>query len=233
MPHPYWPLFDLVVRTPRLTLRYLDDALAVELATLAAAGIHDPDTMPFAMPWTDVPSPELEQNAFRFYWRCRAETTPDSWQLQFAVLEGAETVGSTSLIASAFGVVRTFETGSWLGRRFQGRGLGTEMRIASLHLGFLGLGALEATTGAFDDNMASLGVTRKLGYEPNGVAVHERRGARAQSHRFRMTRQYFRDHVQRDDIEIEGDAAVRELLGIPPTAARPPVSDTLRVSDTS
>jgi RimJ/RimL family protein N-acetyltransferase len=214
MPHPYWPLFDLVVRTPRITVRYLDDALAVELATLAAAGIHDPDTMPFADPWTDVPSADLERNPLRFYWRSRAETSPDSWNLLFAVLEGDEVVGSTSIGSSGFPVVRTFETGSWLGGRFQGRGLGTELRIATLHLGFLGLDALEARTGAFEDNPASLGVTRKLGYEPNGVAVHDRRGARAVSHRFLMTRQYFLDHVRRDDVTIEGDAGARELLGI-------------------
>ena len=27
MPHPHWPLFDVEVRTPRLTLRYADDIL--------------------------------------------------------------------------------------------------------------------------------------------------------------------------------------------------------------
>lgn len=219
MPHPYWPLFDLVVRTPRLTVRYLDDALAAELATLAAAGIHDAGTMPFAIPWTDVPSPELERNAFRFYWQSRAETTPASWNLNFAVLEDDQVVGSTSMIANAFPAVRAFETGSWLGRRFQGRGVGTEMRVASLHLGFLGFDASTATTGAFEDNQASLGVTRKLGYQPNGVALHERRGERAQSQRFLMTRQHFLEHVRRDDVEITGDAAVREFLEIP-------VSDT-------
>ena len=42
MGHPYWPLFDLEVRTPRITMRYVDDDLAVEMATLAAKGIHDP-----------------------------------------------------------------------------------------------------------------------------------------------------------------------------------------------
>jgi RimJ/RimL family protein N-acetyltransferase len=215
----YWPLFDLVVRTPRLTLRYVDDALAVELATLAAGGIHDPDTMPFAMPWTDVPSPALELNALRFYWRSRAETSPESWNLLFAVLQGDDVVGSTSIGADGFPVVRTFETGSWLGRRFQGRGLGTEMRVATLHLGFLGLDALEARTGAFQDNQASLGVTRKLGYEPNGVTVHDRRGMRAYIDRFRMTRQHFHDHVRRNDVEIDGDAAVRELLGIETVSA--------------
>ena len=214
MPHPYWPLFDLVVRTPRLTLLYVDDALAVELATLAAAGVHDPDTMPFAMPWTDVPSPELGPNSLRFFWRSRADTAPESWNVPFAVLEDTNVVGSTSIGADGFPVVRTFETGSWLGRRFQGRGLGTEMRVATLHLGFLGLDALEARTGAFQDNHASLGVTRKLGYEPNGVTVHDRRGIRAYIDRFRMSRQHFLDHVRRDDVEIDGDAALRESLGI-------------------
>lgn len=219
MAHAYWPMFDLVVRTPRITLRYLDDTLAVELATLAAGGIHDAATMPFADPWTDVPSPELERNALRFYWRTRAETAPEAWNLLFAVLDGGRVVGSTSIGAKGFAVVRTFETGSWLGRSFQGRGLGTEVRIATLHLGFLGLDASIAMTGAFEDNPASLGVTRKLGYQPNGVAFHERRGERAQSHRFLMTRQHFLDHVHRDDVEIDGDAAVRKLLEIEPVSA--------------
>ena len=92
MPHPHWPLFDLVVRTPRITVRYLDDALGDQLAALAAQGVHDPEFMPFALPWTDVPSPELERNALRWYWRSRAETGPDSWNLQFAVFEGDELV---------------------------------------------------------------------------------------------------------------------------------------------
>jgi RimJ/RimL family protein N-acetyltransferase len=175
--------------------------------------------MPFAMPWTDVPSPELGPNALRFFWRSRAETDPESWNVALAVLEGDNVVGSTSIGADGFPVVRTFETGSWLGRRFQGRGLGTELRVATLHLGFLGLDALEARTGAFQDNQASLGVTRKLGYEPNGVTVHDRRGMRAYIDRFRMSREHFHDHVRRDDVEIEGDAAVREQLGIETVSA--------------
>ena len=35
MTHPYWPLFDLVVRTPRLELRPPDDSMLVELARCA------------------------------------------------------------------------------------------------------------------------------------------------------------------------------------------------------
>ena len=70
------------------------------------------------------------------------------------------------------------------------------------------------TTAAFADNGPSTGVTRKLGYEPNGVGWHERRGQRAEINRFVMSRQHFLDHIHRDDIEIEGDAEVRDFLGI-------------------
>jgi hypothetical protein len=42
--------------------RPVDDELAVQLAALAAGGVHDPDFMPFMIPWTDVPSPQQERN---------------------------------------------------------------------------------------------------------------------------------------------------------------------------
>ena len=214
MAHPHWPLFDLEVHTPRLSMRYLDDELGTELATLAARGIHDSEFMPFSMPWSDAASPDLERDALRYYWRCRAETLPTGWSLQFAAIESGTVVGTTGLIATDFPVARTFETGSWLGRAHQGRGLGTELRMATLQLGFLGLDALVATTGAFRDNGPSLGVTRKLGYEPNGIGTHDRRGAYAEIERYRMTRDRFVAEVQRDDIEIVGDERARELLGV-------------------
>ena len=65
--------------------------------------------MPFADPWTDAPSSQLERNALRFYWQSRAATSPESWSLLFAVLLGDEVVGSTSIGADGFPVVRTFE----------------------------------------------------------------------------------------------------------------------------
>jgi RimJ/RimL family protein N-acetyltransferase len=213
MPHPHWPLFDVEVRTPRLTLRYADDVALTELATLAAKGIHDPERMPFAVPWTDVDPPELERQAFRFWWGCRAETSPARWSLNLVALVDATVVGTTSLIASEFAVTRAFETGSWLGREYQGQGLGKEMRYATLQLGFDGFGAEQATTGAFTDNPASLGVTRSLGYEPNGRLRHERRGELAESLRFRMSREHW-DTIRRDDITLHGVEAAAEMLGL-------------------
>ena len=66
MGNEHWPLFDLEVRTPRLTLRYLDDTLARKVLDVAKQGVHDPAAMPFSIPWTDLPSPEMEQEAMRF-----------------------------------------------------------------------------------------------------------------------------------------------------------------------
>ena len=214
MGHPHWPLFDLEVRTPRLTLRYIDDELGVALVDLVHGGMHDPDFMPFAMPWTDVEPEVLGRNSFQYWWRCRADTTVDSWDINLAVIENGQVVGATGLGAKAFPVRRWFETGSWLGRRHQGRGLGAELRIATLHLGFLGFDGEVAGTGAFADNGPSLGVTRKLGYEPNGIDRLVRRGEPGELHRYRMSRRHFLEHVRRDDITISGDDRVRELLGI-------------------
>jgi len=214
MTHPFWPFFDLCVRTPRLELRGIDDATAAELASLAARGIHDPDFMPFAFEWTDVPPPQLQVNTMQFYWRCRAELSASRWNLNFAVVVDGEVVGTTGMLAEHFPTLRTFETGSWLGRAHQGGGLGTEMRVATLHLGFLGFGARVATTAAFEDNGPSLGVTRKLGYAPNGVTERIRRGVPARSHQFVMTAAHFDQHVRRDDVELVGVETCLPRLGL-------------------
>jgi len=104
------------------------------------------------------------------------------------------------------------ETGSWLGRRFQGRGVGTAMRTAVLALAFEGLGARRAETGAFEDNPASLAVTRKLGYRPNGDAIHDREGEAARELHFAMSLDDWRA-VPRPEVVIGGLDACRELLG--------------------
>lgn len=215
MTHPHWPLFDLEVRTPRLTMRYIDDEAATELATLAAGGIHDPEFMPFGMPWTRHDSPELERQALQYFWRCRVETSPTNWVINFAVIVDGRVVGSSGLMAEGFPTMRQFETGSWLGREFQGRGIGTEMRIATLAVGFAGLGAEWATTGAWHDNGPSLGVTTKLGYARQGHRRMLRDSAHGDvMHTFEMSRAHFDDHLRRDDIELAGIDAVRGQLAI-------------------
>jgi hypothetical protein len=192
MAHPIWPLFDLRVRTPRLELRYVDDQLATELAVLASKGIHDPGFMPFANPWTDAASPDLERSSLQYYWRCRADTTAEGWMLNFAVIVDGAAIGTTSLLSGQFPL----------------------LRAASLQLGFLGLLAEVATTAAFHDNAASRGVTHHIGYREVGRSRVLRREAPTIKVSYELSRDEWQQHVRRDDIEITGDVAARELLGI-------------------
>jgi RimJ/RimL family protein N-acetyltransferase len=213
MANAHWPLFDLDIRTPRLALRYIDDELAHRLTQVAVRGIHDPAVMPFTIPWTDLPSPQLEQEAMRFWARTRAEVHPASWNLQFAVLMEGAVIGVCDLMATHFPALRQFTTGSWLGLEFQGQGFGTEMRRAALTLGFDGLGAEYAHTAAWHDNAASLGVTHSLGYEQVGRRRELRRGAPDEQLEFRMSRDHW-DSIRRDDIVLQGVDSARNFLGL-------------------
>jgi RimJ/RimL family protein N-acetyltransferase len=215
MSHPHWPFFDLRIRTPRLELRYPDDELLCEVADLAARGIHPPDRMPFNEPWSRTPPGELQVKSLQFWWARRAGLTPDDWGLSFAVLEDGQPVGVQDLFAKQFPVRRCFETGSWLGIDHHGRGIGTEMRSAVLHFGFEGLQAGVAETSAFEDNPESQGVSRKLGYEPNGRSVRAREGEPATMLMFAMSRQIW-EARRRHDIVIEGLEPCLPLLGLAP-----------------
>jgi RimJ/RimL family protein N-acetyltransferase len=213
MAHPYWPLFDLRIRTPRLELRLPTDDDLVALASLASQGVHDPDTMPFTIPWTDQPSPELERSALQWWWRQRAEWTPQRWSYAAAVFVDGEPVGIQDLAGADFNNLRSVSTGSWLGRRFQGQGIGKEMRAAVLHLAFEGLGAVEAYSGAWHDNVASRAVSARLGYFDNGERIEARRGQPDRIVHFRLDRETWRRH-RRSDIAIEHLDACLPLFGV-------------------
>lgn len=202
-PVDHWPLFALRVRTPRLELVGVDDELAAALADLAAEGIHEPGFRPFLMAWDEVPPPHLQRNTLQFFWRQRSTWAPTSWRCGLAVLVGGQAVGVQGFEAEDFPTRRTILSGSWLGRAHQGRGVGTEMRAAMLHLAFAGLGAVRAESGAWHDNAASLAVSRKLGYEENGDEWRRRGDAADREVRLVLTRERWEQH-RRDDIEIEG-----------------------------
>ena len=208
-----WPLFDLRICTPRLELRPPSDADVFALVELAAQGVHDPETMPFRIPWTDVPPPQFQRNALQFHWGLRSMWTPQRWHLACAVSVDGEIVGQQDILGADFAHTRTFETGSWLGRAHQGKGIGKEMRAAVLHLGFVGLEATRAETGAYEENHASLGVTTALGYEPNGSAIFAPRGEPQTELKFAMSREAF-ERTRRDDITIENLEPCLPLFGL-------------------
>jgi RimJ/RimL family protein N-acetyltransferase len=208
-----WPLFGLVLRTPRLELRLPSLRQLAGLGELAAEGVHDPAVMPFLTPWTDKPPKERARSVLQWQWREWAELSADKWSLGFVVLREDDVVGTQELGATDFAVVREVGTGSWLGRRHQGRGIGTEMRAAVLHLAFAGLGARQATSGAFADNPASLAVSRKLGYRPDGVRHRKRREEEAAVElRLRLDRAAWEAH-RTVPVEIGGLELCLPLLG--------------------
>lgn len=169
MTSPHWPLTGLRLHTPRLELRWPSLADLDALAALAAAGVHDPQVQPFSAAWTDVEAAELPARSLRFFWSQWASWQPANWELSLAVVHQSVVVGVQALKAADFAVLREVHTGSWIGRRYQGRGIGTEMRAAVLSLAFDGLRAEYARSTAHSDNAASLGVSRKLGYVDDGI----------------------------------------------------------------
>ncbi len=212
MGNPYWPLFDVRVRTPRLEIRLPTDEDLYRLVALVDDGVHDPATMPFASPWTDAPAPRRARESLQWWWGRRAQWRPDDWSFTGAVFVDGEPVGVQDLSAKQFATLRTVGTGSWIGRRHQGRGLGKEMRAAVLHLAFDGLGAEAAHSGAFDDNAASLAVSRSLGYSANGEQLELRRGRPARMVNLRLDRAAWLAG-RRDDIVVTGLGGCQHLFG--------------------
>lgn len=208
-----WPLAELEVITPVLRLSHVTDELADQLARLAAEGIHDPATMPFAVPWTDAISPELERNTVAYFQQTRAEVSTAHWDVPLAVIVGDDAVGVCAVTADGFLTRRTVSTGSWLGRRYQGHGLGREMRTAALQLIFAGFDADVARTAAWHDNAASLGVTRSLPYVQTGSSRQSRRGVFDTMLEFAMTRAQW-ETLRRRDIELIGVDAVIDQLAL-------------------
>ncbi len=103
-------------------------------------------------------------------------------------------------------------TGSWLGKSQQGQGIGTEMRAAALHLAFTELGAEEAVSGALEHNLASQSISRKLGYQSDGIKRHTVRGVGRTERRLRLTRAAW-EHHRTIPVTIDGVARCLPLFG--------------------
>jgi RimJ/RimL family protein N-acetyltransferase len=209
-----WPLWQLELRTPRLTLRPDDDAGVVELMAEACRGVHPPQEMPFEAAWTDAAPEHMVRNGMKFHWHNRAECQPDNWQVTFLVRQEGKVIGSQGLSGKDFAVTREVSSGSWLGMRFQGRGLGIEMRAAVLMFAFDHLGARTARSAAFLDNPRSTGVSRHLGYEPHGTYVVKRRGVAAMSQWWLLTAERFAAHRPAWKLEVSGTEAALPMFGL-------------------
>lgn len=176
------PLLGLRITAGPVELRGVTDDLIVPLAELASTGIHDPDLMPFYTPWSLASAAEMPRTMGQFHWGQRAGFSVTKWGADLAVFYEGELVGVQGISTQDYLVTRTAETGSWLNRRYQGRGIGTAMRQVICAFAFDCLDAEQITSGAYADNPASLAVSRKCGYTENGFEFKTRMDKRATLH---------------------------------------------------
>ena len=213
-----WPLRHLVLRTPRLELRPDDDAGLLELAEEALRGVHPPDRMPFGIPWTDADPRYIGRGTLQYHWSKRAQLAPEDWTIGFLVRLDGRVIGVQDVTGRQFGTTREVSTGSWIGMRHQRRGIGTEMRAAVLLFAIDHLGAERARSSAFADNAASLRVSEKLGYRPDGTEWLIRRGERAEQVRLLLRAA---DLVRPAwTLQVEGVEACLPLLQAGPAQPR-------------
>ncbi|MFC8797254.1 GNAT family N-acetyltransferase [Promicromonospora sp. NPDC057138] len=210
------PTFGLRVRWDDLELRLADDPELLALAELAADGVHGPDVSPFSRPWAQGTREEVRRSVVTRQWIRRGRIAVDDWSLALGVFRDGEIIGTQAVSAKDFQVTRSGHTGSWLGLRHQGQGIGTRMRLMALHLAFEGLDAAEMLSEAFEDNPASNAVSRRLGYTANGSRVTAREGNSVVEKGYRMTRQLWdaRPENLRPEIMLDGLSPVRTFFGI-------------------
>lgn len=209
---PHWPLHGLSLCTPELELRPVTEA---DLPGLAAQLSVDLEVDPTATRYDGLSDADNRAVALhQGYWRSVGTWRPESWALPFAVWHGDDVVGSQTLEGEDFPRLRTVDSASWLAPEARGRGWGVQARAAILALAFGPLGATAAITSAWHDNGASLGVSRSLGYQPNGVTTHWRGDRPDEMVHLRLTREQWRDSPWRDRVEVRGFEPCRPFFGL-------------------
>jgi len=209
----YAPL-HVRVSTPRLELVAATDTLLEQLQVLVRDGKAMADPPPYDDPMSLYePDPKARLHTWlRGIWRARCSATPDSWRLSFAVVVDECVVGMQDLLGLQFGTHKTVTSFSWLSSTVRRAGLGTEMRHAILHLVFDGMGALEASSDAFVDNLGSNRVSEARLPTKRGRVGHQERSAGPAP--VVATDALGLASVRRTDIQLHGVDACKAALGL-------------------
>lgn len=185
------------------------------LDAVARHGVYDDERVfPFLRDWPSDAGTTGGLSSMQFYWRNWSSWTPASWTLCMMVEHDGEFVGCQDLMGEDFVARRTLETGSWLLLPHQSKGIGTLMRQAVCAFAFDRLGAVEMTSSAMVGNDRSLGVSRKVGYEPNGVrrlTSLDGAGVRIEQLVRLVPETFVRSAVK---VECEGVEAFRRFIGL-------------------
>ena len=209
--HAYWPLLDLRLISGDLELTPLVEADLAEVVRLMPADLElNPAAPRFAV---DEPT-QRGVVVHQEYWRSYGTWTTEAWRFHLAARRDGRLLGLQELEGNEFPRLRTVDTSSWLVENVRGKGIGKAMRRAVLALAFDHLGALAAITSAWHDNHASLGVSRSLGYRPNGESLLVRgEGVDTLVH-LRMTVADWRSTGGAPDVTVTGVPEALPLFGL-------------------
>ncbi|MGI9365646.1 MAG: GNAT family N-acetyltransferase [Rhizobiaceae bacterium] len=168
---------DILV-TRRLTLR---PPLDVDAEAITAA-LQNKDVTRML---TNVPNPYGLEDAVRYV--KRVEKQKDAVYLS---IHRQKLIGMVSIRPTDSG---TNDLGYWLERSAWGNGFMSEATRAAVSHAFRKLGLNSITSGAYEDNRASMAVLRKLGFEPDGESLghNPTRGCKVTCKRMVLTRQRF------------------------------------------
>lgn len=208
----YWPMFDLRLTTPDLELRHLSEA---DLGPLAAIIPKDAEQAPSSTTYPGVdPSRGRGIVVHQDYWRARGSWRPESWALSFGVFRDGELLGYQGLEGDDFATPRTVDSSSFLTNASRGQGFGKQMRAAVLTLAFGALDAQFAITSAWSDNVASLGVSRAVGYVDNGVTAQRRGESAGEMIHLRLTRERWLTSGWAERMTVEGIDECMPFFGL-------------------
>lgn len=207
-----FPPFGLELRCGDVTLAGTRPEHVGDLIAAAKAGVFDPSLpMPFVFDWPSLPDQDL--NMWQHCWKVWSAFTPEKWGLKLSIMVDGHAIGCQDIFnKGGFLQTRQLETGSWMGSRHQGNGIGTRIRQMAAMFCFDHLGAEELTSGYIDGNVKSAGVSRKVGYVDNG----QRRLASGDGYRLERLVRLTPDALVRPDepLEVRGVEAFRRFIGL-------------------
>jgi RimJ/RimL family protein N-acetyltransferase len=206
-----WPPFGLKIHTPRLELRM---PTCIDIVRLAPVSYHAaPATRRIGASFT---APEL---LAREQARSIAEWSVERWTLNFGVfLHSGEPVGLQGLAAERYPTKRCFETPAWVTPQRRRQKFATEMRGGVLSLTFNFLGAASALASPLADNVASIGVSLRLGYEQNQSMLKRNANMEGAVHLV-LSRERWRGRL-RTEVKVRGLEACLPLFGLGDNAVR-------------
>lgn len=159
-----WPGKGTLITERNVSLAWIDDEILGQLAVLAGEGIFPRPYPSYAFPWAQGDAETVRKNVIEYQRGVRTTCGPEKWRLEQAVIVDKQPVGVVGIGAEDWQDRKVGVSGSWLGRRYQGRGIGSTAAVALLRVFFERLGGEEARRIVYPENTASLRVGEKLGY---------------------------------------------------------------------